>query len=874
MAIEGRKYSKITRSQVLSDLEKIFSSQLGTLAEFGESGFGRTILDLFAGNADLNAAWIEESFKDSFLETATSPQAIFAGARSLGYSVRRPTPAKAGLGISLKRTGVYPNVKVSIPRGTEFSYSGKTLTAIDDMEFTYDRNNPNFENGIMTLVSGRAVLAEGTVKTFQFFSDGNQNQEFILPDSTFSDWFGYNDPNYVEPEQMRDRSGRFTVVTSDASLIDNPEVVEGSEDKVFWRISRRGFHDPAINISSINDIEDFTKNSTSNRTVNYTVLVTSANDGRVKIEFSDGIISAIPFGAIAIQYFSTNGEQGNLLNVAGSELDTNSQQVLITQMNGSESDLTINDLNIALTTDIRNGLNIEGLESIKSNASQIYNSLDSLGNRNSYITFLKRISDVKYANAFGEDILNRIQNKRQGKFDLRYSNIVRFTILRDLYREKEGNFFVTDPFEYYVEGYKVNGLTYLWDYDYSNLPTQSNIVGLSPAIENIKSVLQKFLATAFIYDDESRNEYSPVNTSEFIERFINVPLGVEDKIPTVFTTNLTPKDFAVPGSELDNILDSLNLRGYLTLGSGQHQYVPPIVHELTMDIRAVLFEGSNFTDIKNSVINSIYSYLKDFSGFSTPIFRSKIESLVQKLPDVAGLNLYFKARTNEFTGLQINKLEWLGEETAQFITPQNLSMDGFQATLEFYYNGTASSITYDVTAESQAQIRNIIKDHYINSMTKPESNVPNENLKEDDVNEFTAKIWATAMNAVYSSLFLLFQEEKLKGNSSEADKIFNILEALRGWYFSAGKLKFKDTDAITNMVEGTDDTLANYKVYILEYVKLVRNILASVVAAKLIDSDGNVSNYSSQNEIVQFNISSENITVSKKTTNGKIANGQ
>jgi hypothetical protein len=69
------------------------------------------------------------------------------------------------------------------------------------------------------------------------------------------------------------------------------------------------------------------------------------------------------------------------------------------------------------------------------------------------------------------------------------------------------------------------------------------------------------------------------------------------------------------------------------------------------------------------------------------------------------------------------------------------------------------------------------------------------------------------------------------------------------------------------MVEGTDNSLANYKVYTLEYIKLIRNILASVVATRLIDPDtGNVSRYSNQNEIVQFNISSSDISVTTTTT--------
>lgn len=862
MAITDRRYSKITRDQTVNDLSTILKAKEGPLADLGQSAFGRSIIELFAGNSDLNASWIEEAFKDSFLDTATSPQAIYVGARSLGYSVRRPTPAKAGLGISLKRTGKYPNVKISIPKGVEFSFSGQVLTSMDDMEFEFDRNDPNFEDGVMILTSGRAILAEGTFKTVQFFSDGSQNQEFIIPDATFSDWFGANDPNYTDPDRSVDRSNRFTVVTSDASLIDNPDTIEGLEDKVVWRISRRGFHDPAIDVSNINDIEDFVENSLTNRTVNYTALITTGNDGRSKIEFSDGITSAIPFGVIDIKYFSTNGEQGNLLNVAGSDLDTDSSSILITQIDGSESDLSIADFNIALITDIRGGINLESLESIKKNAPQIYNSLDSLGNRSSYLLFLQRTADIKYANAFGEDILNKIQKERQGAIDIRYSNVVRFTVLKDLYREKEGSFYITDPFEYFVEGYKVNGLTYLWDYDYSDLPAIQAKSVIEQEIRNISRNIRDLTML-----DEDGNQ---ISTEEFIFNYI-IPSSVENKVPSVFTTNLTPKDFVVQGSELDGILDSLNTKGYLTLGSGQHQYVSPIVHDMSMTIDAILFEGSNFTDIKTQMINSIYAFLKQETQFASSIFRSRIESLVQKIPDVAGLNLHFKARSNQFQGLGIEKLEWLGEETAQYINQQGLSIDGFSTSLEYnYLDSTTTSITpYDISGDSQVEIRDIIKNYYLDNFTQLVSNVRviKTDIKESDLNKFTALIWSTSMNAVYNTLFNQFITAKSTGSSEESGKLYGILESLRGWYFVGGKLNFKDTETITNMLEGSDNTLGNYKVYILEYVKLVRNILGPIIAGNLINSEGNITNYSSKNEIVQFNITSSDITVTTQNNN-------
>jgi len=868
MAINDRRYTKINRDQILADLQKITTAKIGPLADLGKSAYGQLLMELFAAHSDTDAAWIEASFRDSFLETATSSEAIYVGARSLGYSVRRPTPAKAGFGIALKRTGVYSTVKVNIAKGTQFSVSGKILTAIDDIEFLYDRNDPNFENGLMTATSGRTVLAEGIVQPLQFFSDGTQNQEFIIADTRFSDWFGYGDPNYIEPDTMDERMDRFTIVTSDASLVDNASTVDGYEDKIYWRISRRGLQDPSIDTSAINDIDNFVSSSYTNLTTNYTVRIVTANDGRAILEFGDGIVSAIPYGIINLTYFSTSGAAGNALNVSGLELEAQGTNILITQENGNASDITLSDLSIALTTDIRNGLNIESNESIKKNAPKIYNSLDSLHNKNSYIIYLKRIAAIKYANAFGESVLRRV--KPNGKFDIRYANIVRFTLLKDLYKENGGNYFISTPFEYYPEGYKVNGLTYIWDYDYTELPTQDDFSRFNVNINKIKDKLE---ASSLIITDKSNGNPIELSIDNFLRDYIQTELSVPLVPETVFTANLEPKDFIVTGSELDIILDQLNRRGYLTLGSGQHEYIHPIVHELTMDIDVILFEGGVYSDIKTKIINTIYSYLKEYTEFAKPIFRSKVESLVQKMPEVAGLNLHFKTKTNQYSDLDLNTLEWMGESTAQIINQNTLSINGFDVTLEYDYKSNTGTLSTDntqtFTIGNQTFIRGAIKGYYNSYISRQDTSgtkrIRND-LTEEDINKFTSYVWSTAMNEVYNSLFTLYSEQRSDGAYTTSEKTFAILEGIRGWYFVTGELAFKDTNYIFNMAEsGSANTLAFYKTYILEYVKLIRNILASTVANKLIDEDGNVSEYSNHNEIVQFNVSQSNITVTVGT---------
>lgn len=849
---QDRRYSRIAFDQIVEDLGNILRAKEGALADFGESSYGRTLIELFAAVGDLNSFWVEKSFNESWLETAKNSASVYVGAKSLGYSIRRPVPARAGFGIALKRTGTKPTVKVTIPKNTLFSLAGQTLLTIDNVEFVYDRNEPNSDEGIMLIKSGRAIVIEGTIKKQQFFSNGTKFQEFTLVDTSFSDWFGNSDPNYIEPDLMKDRVNRFTQISSDAGLTDNADVLIGNEDKIFWRISRRGLHDPFLEDPTI-----VTEISTSNvnKTKNFSVLVTTANDGSTNFSFGDGVISAIPFGLIDVVYISTAGEDGNLLNVAGSALTTDSNDILITQINGKESDLSLEDLNIALTTDIRGGLNIESPDSVKRNAPKVYSTLDSLGNRNSYKLFLSRQADVKYANAFGEDVISRI---RVNKFNIKYANVVRYTLLKDLYREKAGQFYATDPFEYYIPGYKVNGLVYTWEYDYSELPTQVSIDLDSEIIKN------KIINDKLVIKDLNNNT---ITADIFVTKYIPSSL-----VPsTVFNSHIRPEDFLETGSQLEFINDSLNRRGYLTIGKN-HTYVPPIVHDFTMKIDINLYDGSNFSDIKTIIVQKIYSYLKEHTDFATTVYRSKVESLVQALPEVAGLNLSFVPKENKFSNVDLEVVTFMSPEADQFIRRDDSGTINLSNTkIKFIFTFISEPGVEEIVEENaelvnlDANVRQKIQKYYVEKLSIVNKTngvrTPKTTVTEEELNLFTSYIWTTGMNEVYTNLNNQYSDAKENGNADETKRLFNLIEALRGWYFKDGVVLFKDTDLVLNLQEDSTNALFKYKTYILEYIKMVRNVFATISARKLIDIEGNITNYSNENEIVQFSISSSDITI-------------
>jgi hypothetical protein len=94
----------------------------------------------------------------------------------------------------------------------------------------------------------------------------------------------------------------------------------------------------------------------------------------------------------------------------------------------------------------------------------------------------------------------------------------------------------------------------------------------------------------------------------------------------------------------------------------------------------------------------------------------------------------------------------------------------------------------------------------------------------------------------------------MAGHGDDADVLYYVIQAIKGWDKGYDSLAFKNTDRIVDMSEVEGNSLHDYIEYALEYVKLVRNVLKYYVSKNLIDDVGNITNYSNDNEIVQITI--------------------
>ena len=847
-ALDQRKYAKISFESIREQLVTIMKAKGGNLADSSESAYGRLMIDLFSGTSDLMGYYAESGFMNAFMEpSSTSVPSIYANARMLGYSVRRPVPAKAGIGIAATKTGKYNSIRVRIPKGTEFKLGGLTLTAMDDMEFYYNRNTDTSNTGLMTLVSGKSVVAEGQFKTVTLVSTGKQNQIHIINDPTFSDYFGDNDPNFDDDGNVAHRAAAFTTVTSDATLMDNVDPSVVSDDKLYWRISRRGLIDPAKE-NILNDIDKFVTGQ-DNYTDNYSVELTTANDGNVQLKFGDGLKSAIPYGLINVTYFSTMGEGGNLLDVAGSVLATSDSRIVITQGDGTESDITVEDLNIALTTDIRSGLDIQSIESIKTDAPYIFNSLDKLVNRMSYKIFLRRYADVKYATAYGEDILNtKLLN---GNIDVKFMNQIRFSVLKSLYRKKDNNYYPTTSNEYFLDGFKINGLMYTWQYDYGELSKVGLDTGHVAMANRVKDEIEKSFAGVVCYNSSSEDVTNKVKSEIMNAVMPQFPLDYQ-----VYSAKLTPLDFVETGSELYSVMTALNQRGMLTVGGGFHNYVYPSVHEVQCHLDITLYRGNNFTDVKERVQNAIYKYLNDNTEFAAPVYRSRIEAIVHNLTEVEGVDVTFAPVDSQYNQLDLGNLQWFSPVTGEYLTSGSVTYDGGNFNLEYTVVGpyTKKIETVTFTLPSQAKLQQLISDYYDNFIAG------NYDLITDmDVDKFVSYIWDQVMQQIYTPIHDQVVAYSKAGNLPKAEELNNVIQTIKGWELGPDSVTFKDTDTINSMSEVNGSVLYDYIKYGLNYIKLVRNVLAYYITKNLIDENGNITKYTNDNEIVQIVVPTDEI---------------
>jgi len=408
-------YSKISYEDTLSQISSILNLQSPKVMDFFASSTGKMLMELFAAYNELLYRGIETGLLEGFSATATKLSSAVTNASSMGYSIRRPTPAASSFYVALAGTaGAYAG-SFTIPKFSSFSINGSAFLAIDDYTFKWD------SSGKVTAPSTGTTIVQGYLKSVNFVAnEGQLFQKFQIADPTFSDYFGDSDPLNDLPA-----ASRITTVT-----------VNG----VAWDIDRRSLYNPDKSTAPSS------KGGTLYKSTNNKCVISTNAEGNVEILFGDGIVSAIPTGSIKVTYLSTAGAAGAMFNSKDLKITLSAGEISYTPNN------SLQDTNLAfyLNESAIGGGDLESIQSINYNAPKIYSALDRAITTDDYKAILLTMPNVSHALAYGEDQL--------GAGDYRYFNVVMFTVIDALYNGVYGALKPALPSEYIISGYNTLGV--------------------------------------------------------------------------------------------------------------------------------------------------------------------------------------------------------------------------------------------------------------------------------------------------------------------------------------------------------------------------------------------------------------------------------
>jgi hypothetical protein len=161
---------------IKSNLKNYLSSQT-QFADYNFEGSGLSIfLDVLAYNTHYNAILAHLLANEFFLDSAVKRSSVVSHAKTLGYTPRSATSAKALVQLTVLPTGVPPSTIV-LPTTTEFQAqsNGQAASFYPDKEYIADYNGTAY-------VFPEVALVEGTRITTQFsIAIDNVSGPLVLP---------------------------------------------------------------------------------------------------------------------------------------------------------------------------------------------------------------------------------------------------------------------------------------------------------------------------------------------------------------------------------------------------------------------------------------------------------------------------------------------------------------------------------------------------------------------------------------------------------------------------------------------------------------------------------------------------------------------
>lgn len=612
-------YTNLTFQNIREKMDSVIRSD-PRFSKLVESAVYKVLLDNWASMTDLTNYYIERTAEESFLESARHLSSVIMGAKQIGYVPRRPIGSSANLHFIVSNSANThtfvegEKLRINAARDT-ITFQGDNFVFFSNYTYTITENDALILNGGGKIEIADAIpseieaspefqekteeeklkylvpikIVQGDRKTLTFYPGilaGRKFQSYKVDDPNFSNFYGSED-NY-------DPAPSWNVDTECVEMQGNPAMftrvfVVDDQKETEYHVNRRSLY-----------VEDWTNEAIATVKANDGVLeklpvclITTNRDTTVSIIFGDDSLTKLgptSIQYVKLEYLTTNGSASNKYGVIGSVVELNSTSNFETQ--GAVMDFP-GEIEVRLGSNLIGGSDFEDIESIRSNAPQVFQSLERLVTKRDYVAFAKTITDpveVRYASAWGE----AEECKRTAKGAI--YGLVNCALMTAMgspyYKDADGNWQAVELSEP------------------DELPRMF-IEGAS--WEDLKAV------TYF-------NVFMRQNA-----------LNYSDYLDEMGNGDVVSKDSA---NRVKSFLAQMDKRSQITVAN---IYIPPSVHEFKLGGKITVAKFCDLEDLKVRMQNKLYQWLNANLDFNKKLYLSDVQAVIQSFPEVKNCTLKFES---------------------------------------------------------------------------------------------------------------------------------------------------------------------------------------------------------------------------------------
>lgn len=419
------QYTNITYEQLLEDFKARLSSD-PRFKNITSATIYQMFMEMICACMDMTNFYIQRTAEESFIDTAKLDSSIIKHGKNLGYSPRRPIPARCDLQFVIKgplpdqtRAGdeivfnqdivdlSFDGKKFILDKSYSYKISSEDLAGIGSSEWekVLTFSVPS-ENVTYLPLQGKNLYNRNSLQPISCFQaerktmvfNGNAystkigkiGQFYDIDDLSFSNWYSRRDPYafYKDNYQPKLSWTKVGIGTSEeeAMLKENLFTIEDVSIYLNETLMKMENIPPEpLKICKIDTNWD------------KTVRIHFSNDNYM---VSPGLTKANQ--NIYVQYLSTEGRAANRVGTVGNEMQVNNSFYL--NHSGDIIDIT-NNIQVLINSDVHSGEDFETNESIKINAPAYYSSRNKLVTKQDFVSYFRGIStplNVQTALVYGQ----------------------------------------------------------------------------------------------------------------------------------------------------------------------------------------------------------------------------------------------------------------------------------------------------------------------------------------------------------------------------------------------------------------------------------------------------------------------------------------